>query len=629
MFRPPMRLEKWIAYDAAIGADLLVADADSDADDGMDDALFTFVTGEAEGGEPGNVQVRLLDTPVTAFSISQATDTNGEILSDADDGKYHISDGDTEIAIGIDFPKEAPIAPTFPFLNFNPSDNIFTVTTSGGDGTETGDLWIDIDNPAGGEFWFEELEEVENKYGVITGDSYALFSFLDSLDTNPTGGRVSGITNNALIAFYSEVNGENVLQVYRLINHDRVELDDYTSNYEGRLEEVGFGIKVTFEQTDTGIRLYFENFNAKHFQAKDVLNGIFRSLTYTDNNNDTTPNKIPSVSVSVSYATKNTPPLVVDPPVIADPVVVPPSLPPPSDDGGDNQPDPDPGDDIIPPVVPPPPPSDSGDSGGDAGDSGDSGENGSDSGDSAESGADGESGDSADGLGSDDLAFVFQSDDSADSAESAGADADADAESAENAAAEEADEAEARDGAQESAAAAEQLELARDLEFLLTAVQNDKDILLSHIGRLESEYLARNPGEYGELRGYLRRLFDLARQEEDTVNRILAAMNREMEVFRSTDPANRDGMLTESVRELIESAERHSGEMGAYSSAVEAVAGLLASRRADGLPPPSDAEASSLFAAEYESALSAWQASVDAQDPIGRDLTAAQRVAEG
>lgn len=598
MFRSPMRLEKWIAYDAALGADLLVvvdpeaeaADA-HDAAEGMDN--LRFVTGEEDAHLP-----IVNEDEFPSFDMS-----GGTKLTDGNNGLYL---PDQHVNITVNLPDLNNGSQLFPYTKI---EDLLTITDHDGNDGKTGDLWLEITDSGKGDFWFMEKDD------AFFESINRMDDFLNTLDTDGNGipnTSYGTIPKSGYMMFLVPGGDDSSYSVkmYKIVTDsaDKPPGSDSVTHYLVETPEATAMAKnITVSRDGDSVKIHVADFNASEDNV--LLQGVLQSLTFNGNN-------INGASVVVSYTV------------------------PPNNEGGtgggsgDDTPsgggETPPGDENSGGDEPPPqnqPDTGGGDPTDETGESTDDTGEGSESGDSGDSSdsSDGESGDGGD-LGGDDLAYVFQDigDDGMDTESSSEA-ADSGEESGE--AAEQADDDNGDGDTPATAAAAEQLELTRDMEFLLTAVQNDRDVLLGLIGRLESEYLARDPEDYGELRDYLRRLFDMGKGEEDTVNRIIDAMNREMDVFRAAAPGQRDGMLTESVRELIASAERHSGEMGAYSRAVEAVADVLADRRLNNLPPPSDGETSALFATEYEAALSAWQASTERVDPMGRDFTAMRRVA--
>ena len=249
------------------------------------------------------------------------------------------------------------------------------------------------------------------------------------------------------------------------------------------------------------------------------------------------------------------------------------------------------------------------DSGGGDGDAGaDAGDEASQEGDAA-----------TDAAGGDDLVYIYQRDGEAEAVEMRGG-VDGGREVAEV----EAEIVSAEDRRVESYAESAALALARDMEFLLQAVQEDREVLEQSLARLREEYMLRDASAWTGLRGLLSGLFESGNRERDAVNRVIGEMRRQMDEYRVMPGDRRDGMVTESLRELIDGAARRSGETGALSRALDAVVRLLSDSRTKGSPPPSEAELAAAFEASLSAARAAWHAKAALSDPMGRELATAQ-----
>lgn len=173
----------------------------------------------------------------------------------------------------------------------------------------------------------------------------------------------------------------------------------------------------------------------------------------------------------------------------------------------------------------------------------------------------------------------------------------------------------------ESAAEAAAFELARDIESTINMVRGDRNILLQALDMLREEYLTRDTAEWSDVRGALRDLFDAGNRELDAINRVLDQIQRQAEEYRRAPAEFRDGMLTESVRELVDSANRRSGETGALSDALNSVAALLREKRQTEEAVPSERELVDLFNRTHDQAMSKWLVQSGKNDPMGRELS--------
>ncbi|MDR1744364.1 MAG: hypothetical protein LBS30_01265 [Planctomycetota bacterium] len=556
MFRKPMRLEQWIAFDGAVGADALalIQDTPPDAADAQDNApdvnAFAFVEPENEaaateirafaGAAIPGAGADTLDINMTDDSITYSPHPDGSF-------QFVFRGGDAGITIAGD-------------LN-TANDRNFAVTLS---------------DPENGVFGFFSMSEAYGtddgaafvaRYGLESGDQIAL---LDGMQIRFRSVTPDGeLTQNQSSSFLAEYirNQDNSITFYLTANNDKM--------------NNAFAILL-------------------HSLRFEPDSGLFPP-----------PATIGAFTVTASYNSMQ----------IGDPVHVVHA-----DPGGNENghPPPGPGEQEPPPILPPPPPIDPGSSGG--GETG-GGESGIDAGGEADSGTDaggdsdsgGEGGDTA--AGGDDLNYIFRQ-------ENASGDEDAsdDAETGQSGDGMSKTEAEIvvalEDRTMESAAAVTAVELAREVEFLLTSARSERDVLLGSLSRLQEEYLRKSGRVMDEdFRALLRRLFESGNREKEAMNRIIAEMNKQLNTYRAFDPAFRDGMLTESLRELVDSAERRTGETGALSQAIEAVV-LMLSREG---PLPDAKEAQAAFDKTYADALQKWHEKAELSDPMGKELAAAAR----
>lgn len=174
----------------------------------------------------------------------------------------------------------------------------------------------------------------------------------------------------------------------------------------------------------------------------------------------------------------------------------------------------------------------------------------------------------------------------------------------------------------ESYFAAAAIELAREMELLLLAVRSDHERLEHSLNSLREEYLLREPSEWTPLRNFLREMFETGNREKNSVNRVIGEMNRQIQEFKNPAEDKRDGMLTESLRELMDSASRRSGETGALAKALDALADLLRDSRQRGASVPSEYDMAALFDKTFETARNEWHSREVRNDPMGKELAA-------
>lgn len=543
MFRKPMRLEKWIAFDGAVGADAvtLVQDALPDADA----EAFTFVEAEAASAAPfadvpipgaaGNVNVTIPDDPVP-----YPEDNKPAFIFDYDD------------------------------VTFDIHNNVGTVS-----GT---DFTITLTAPDGGKFDVLTVAEV-------------------------TGNEADALANFAAGDWIAVFNESIDQVVFRKIISD-------SSGGKTLSHAVSIGVTATVtHESGGGISLKLNNDagNVDAFKNDDAIKALLCSIVFEADTPGNPPEAIGGFDVEVSYKGSTVGGVVEIP----------------DGNGGGGNPQPPPPVDIItPPPPPPPPPHGGGESGGgETGGETGGGESGGEGDGGGDSGGEGDSGDAGDAPGGDDMNYIYHQDEDGDSDDDG-----SDAESARNDNRQDQTEAEIvvaiEDRTMESAAAVTAVELAREVEFLLTSVRSEREVLLNSLSRLQEEYLRKSgrvPDE--DFRALLRRLFESGNREKEAMNRIIAEMNRQMDVYRTFAPEFRDGMLTESLRELVDSAERRTGETGALSQAIDAVVRMLSREGA----LPETEEVSAVFEKTHAAAIRKWHEKAELSDPMGKELAVMER----
>lgn len=180
------------------------------------------------------------------------------------------------------------------------------------------------------------------------------------------------------------------------------------------------------------------------------------------------------------------------------------------------------------------------------------------------------------------------------------------------------------ENAAESPQAAAALELSHDFETAFTAIRADRNSLQAALSRLQEEYLARSVDDRAMFRENLKALFDSGNRELDAVNLILAHMHRELNGIRRIPADRLDGMLQESLRELMVSAARRSGETTALAEALNGVADILAAARRDNSVVDGET-LDAAFARIHSISLGGWLERASRADAMGRDLARSNR----
>lgn len=624
MFRKPMRLEKWVAFDGALAVDIAAETQDvavegdegngifgadrysddegvaNDAPDSDDDVFvaqpFGFpATLEGEFSFPNNTIWLDIDSEVSGHEASLSF-PRGFNVSGADPFlPYH--NADISLAFSAYYPEPLyvnrfffeigkPDNGTFSFLLF---DDQFTTPASfiADNGLNPGQ-WYMLDYVLGGNRQYR-LAKVS--------DNGQYFS-----DSEP-----------ALLASYT---GNGALRVGFLINQRGALTGPDLATI--MLKSLAFTAKDA-EQTTGGsfsLKVFYKEYNGDLYSNPSVFgsgpNGVF--------NPDNTPTAIVNDTTQYYYP-GNANDGIANPPGPPDPVPDPDPDPDPDfpDDPDDPDPEtpvdptPDPSDpdpDPDSPVPDPTPPVDTNvpdiPDGGDAGRSDAGSDNGGgealgDSGGDAVSGQDG-------------FLHVHIEEPNDDVWDVRDTDAKREATDA-------AEDVVVRieDKRIESAGEALMLEIMRELDSLIHVVRGDKNQLLRAIDYLRLEYSLRDASDWAELRETLRRLFETGNRELEAVNRVIDQMQNQASVYHSLDAARRDGMLLESLRELMDSTVRRSGETGALSGALNAVADLLRESRRSGAVPDSG-EVDALFQRAYDAAIAQWEAQLARTDAMGREL---------
>lgn len=672
MFRKPMRLEKWIAFDGVVGVDVIEVAQDTAADEAEDASLPERHDDARPNGEnpDGNSRGDAESDPLAMNAV--AFDMAMPFSLDTNTVEFPAGGDDVEIDFPIGFEDRAD-------------------ASFGGNYLPFWDGKVDIDNweQNHSDHMFFEVTKPENgEFGFMTGTAYPTVAELTAM----------GFRQGDTVAIAVNYGGPSNVYTVEIVVHN--------GTYLGSL---GVSGRATVENGTVRFALAVQGSTDVSDQA-DAIQAIFESITYTGDDNPgkfgvnfyynesayattsgafddgigvfdiTTPFELEDATqVCVNGKAPEAPdpggpggeepggpggeepggpggeepggpggeepggpggeepggpggeepggpggeepggPGGEDP---GGPGGEEPGLPGGEDPAGPNEPEPpvvpDPEDPVRPPVV------DGGNTGGDAGDSGGSsdagGDAGTDNGGDAGSDSGGDTagsgdGDSADGvLGGDDIVNTYRRDSEERGVDQSGADNAARGEEPEDVV------VTIEDRAVDSASVAVAMELAKYLESYISTVQEDKAALELALSRLQAEYLLRTSGEWGDARFRLRDLFDSGNRELNAINRILEQMRRQIQEFKDYPADRRDGILAETIRDLLDGAERRSGETTALSVALNAVAELLQTRRLDAAPLPADAELAEAFNQAYERAMNEWLAKAAKSDPMGRDL---------
>lgn len=621
MFRKPMRLERWVAYDGAIGAEVVDAineTADPESENNNPDLHEGFGEHAANGDDSAEFG------GYTGFTLFSPMDAPEE-LSNSLEFEF-LDGGDNERTATLRLPGDVDTSEMeagevyLPFI----SESGVRFRSSG---IHSQYFFFEIDNPTDGKLGLYDINDVSGSGR----------DFVEHYDIN----------NGTWIAFYdsSTADANGVMKiVFKEVYKGRLVNSDY-GNLEGVVDITGDGLR--FMITRRGETLY----------GNTQVQTVFRSLTFTP---DVDAPATLTCPVSVYYQRhggySNNPEIFSDPDnsafngtakgtaVIGEASgTVPevpggedednpdlpskpeePGVPDPTEPEPEPEPEPDPDPDPVPEPEPEPTPlppifdsgSDADSSNGDTG-IGDGDGSGQESGEAEAGGGDA---DNASGSAGDNGYYIFTREEEEELAPAQGPDRPAEAV--------EVEEVQVQDRMVESALASTLMELSRDAETLLAATKLERDSLANALTRLQEEYLSREVGDWRDLRSTLQEWFSQGNREMRAVNRVIEEMHRHMAEFHNHSLDRRDGMITESLRELMDSASRRGGETTALSHALNAVADELRDSRLDNQPPPAPETLTGIFSRTISEATEGWLARSAKEDPMGREL-AGQMAMEG
>ncbi len=666
MFRKPVRLEKWIAFDGAVGAEVVdavlqILDADAESFDNDSANGNGDDTANPDGQPPahdGEVDVEVSFVQPFAISVqANGTDYVDQApdwyephhLYDLDeasgcdiDGNQGLSGQDIHF---IDNSEDATIdndANSFlPFWK-NDSDQgslefalLYKDPLKGSD-SDHFSTWHNIENldfvltPSEGGLGLLDLTGLSGE-----ARAEAIRDFIDQHGLTGSGRAIAFMDGDSGVAGYDRVVKLGILDADAgTIDALAIPGSDQNAIAHAKVIEnadgtTSFGFRMV--RSDTAQTVDADNLHAVR------MNAILKSLVYTTPENDAGSHDV-TISGSILYSRDNKfnpvskfgdftytrdeapeppepPPENPNPPGPTDPTD-------PTDPIGPTDPtepldptEPGPRPPILPPDPGDGPGNDPGDGPGDGpgsdgpgadgpGDPG-SGPGASDSGDG------GNGGEGGDGL---EVGFIEQTtDDSAVEAEVRG-----EANRIEEPIREETSNSDHRPEL-ESAEAAAIAALSLDFEAMYEGIQSDRTALEDAMAILHDEYRLLYPAVVEVARGPLRQMFAYGGDEIVRLRTIIDLMERQMSGFRSRPAALVDGMMQESIRELLITASVRSAETNALAKAFREVAQFLQDERAAGRTELSDAELASLFENARQEALAAVQADNALKDPMRQE----------
>ena len=624
-FRKPMRLEKWIAFDGAVGAEVMEAVSEqSDHADNNDTFDFSFAMPgiaadtENSGGDAGPVDI----SPITAFSpLGEGQDATNTIKFDVDgDSSY---DAKLELPIGMTVPNGHDGSGYLPFGPASGAEVDFDMKS----GLNAHEFFIEISKPENGEFFFFtnpnwaghlSIAAFVYKHGLRNGDFVAL-----QTQSYPDGSieLMMGKVQNAGTGWDSLGHQAPSFRVFKT-DTGGLRIGIYSNATGGGVtgemlvESIfrSLAFRPDSGATDAGsfqISIYYKSGQDLWSDGGSLLNDsgntVFDPITNPPKGIIEDASKPCDESGAVIGGGSPSNPDPEPPPGPSEPE---PEIPGPEDPGPEEPvapipetPTPPPEQPTQPPEIPPII---------DNGSDNSTGDGDAQSGEAAEADAGG------DAVAADGVVYVHRDDGVEEEFE--------EDEEIEDVLVREEGDSEREDGgaaasaAVESAAAAVGMELMRDAELLAQMVRGDRLALEKALVRLRDSYFGMSAGDKELARAFLRELFESGNKELDAVNRILHQMRVQIDAYQTVAADRRDGMLMESIRELLDSATRRSGETGALSAAMNAVCEFLEGKRADGGRLVDAAEAEGRFSDAYAQAMAEWESVAERNDPMGREL---------
>lgn len=162
-------------------------------------------------------------------------------------------------------------------------------------------------------------------------------------------------------------------------------------------------------------------------------------------------------------------------------------------------------------------------------------------------------------------------------------------------------------------------DIQNETALAMETVRQDMTALEKSLTFLRDEYLAYPSEIWSEAREALKTVFAMGAEEVRTLNRVLALMGGQLSAFKQYPVERLDGVMTEGLRELIESSTRRSGETTALAEAISSIAAVLRERRLAGAAAPGAAEFQAMFQPALDKAVEKWHAIAERRDPMTMD----------
>lgn len=626
MFRKPMRLEKWIAFDGAAAAELPV---DTDVDN---DSFLPFEVEYAENDHnpadnqtPDAIPTALFEFGVLdAFGASPLDawqDTN-TLLVNFPEFPQHDGAASLTFPIGLDRPAGCdPDSPFYaPFLK--DFDAELTIDPSAAGDIELRHMFVGISFSDNGSFSIYSSAEGMSFSSFVRRNNIPVGTVMAySPEGIPHWGVWTGtIRIGTVVRYGSPSSGMYGLDDTYHVARGRI--------YDGSLR-IGFLSTATTEDATIVLNSLIYRPNSHQTEGGDSFQvSMFHDRTGTVYS----PSKLTSGSNSAFVPGKSsgaiedaTRPCDTDGSVIDGGSPSNPEPPPPTPPTDPELPDPDPDPDppgppdepetpipepILPPIIPDPSPSGEGDGTGTDGDAGMPGGD-----------AEAPSDDGPGWYG----AYDEQDEDEDIDAGSAGSSSASGIQNArEDAGSDQPDEVEVE------AAFAPGGEVIHEAALTLREIKAAHAALAAAAGRLHAEYALIPARQWAEqARESLAGIFDAGNHWKTRLANMDRLLSAGAEQMRLTPPERRDGMMREAMREVIDSSARHAGSAKAYAAAMDSLALELRQAREAGLAAPEGDAIAAAFAKAHEANEAKWRELALRHDPMGRELDLHARLRGG
>lgn len=622
MFRKPMRIEKWIAFDGAalLGIIPEISDAadpssnaNSDIPEQHMEAHAEFSTAPPHTAE-GDPQTDLFDFPEIVSALFQPLSEQTTNILDIAIPGYPEFAGDIQLTMPI-----APVLTTgLPFIH---DDIFFSIGGSANGVIRVQDLYLSISFPENGGFALPVFAASDDPHDYIT---------------------LHGIPEGTLLAY--SVGGEiPTSDIYTGTVNVAVVAKDGSGHYY--LTDKVHAVRSYI--IDNSVRFGFtDDATTQHVAA------LLRSLVFTEDSDPATSDNSFSIGLyhdtrgnayspykliggedcaiqpgysagTIEDATKpcNSEGNIIDSGGPTDPTPLPPDPDPDPEPEPDPDPDPDPPPpDPIPPVDDPQVPIIPG--GNDASD-----DSGSDAGD-PDSGNDAEAEDGGPGADAGDIGLLawavnhLEEEEEETASEATPAKMGIDSP---NIGATES----GRDGDLETAADAAAAELLRDVGLILAGARENDLSLAKAMARLHREYAAYPPDSWeAAARGHLKDIFHAGNQARRNFSQFETQLTQQTALLLDTPREHREGMQHAVVRDLADSTARLSGTTDAMAKAMDTLAAHLQTTRENVGQPPGGRELAGVYDASFSQALLEREAQLAHRDPMAKELEHFERLRE-